>query len=243
MDYSRIMKVVGIRIRDERLYKRATKKLEELNIPFINLNRMAEIESVKVLLTDNRADKGIFVDENLSRAVMDCARKYYDNLRYKHIIIGIDPGPKPGIAVFGDEKLLDTFKAASPEKAADFVKNALRIHEHDGCTIRIGNGAGVYRNRTINALLSLKKCRIEIVDESRTSRSSDDTDAAKMIAFIKGDQMREPVREEADEGELREIQRESRNAFGFTISMELAREVAEGRLDLKKAVKIQKERK
>jgi hypothetical protein len=243
MGYDGSMKVVGIRIKDEKLYKRAAKKLEELNIPFINLNRMAEIESVKVLLTDNEMDNGIFVDENLSKAVLDCARRYYDNVRYRHIIIGIDPGPKPGIAVFGDEKLLDTLRAASPEKATDFVKNILRIHEHDSCTIRIGNGAGVYRNRIINSLLPLRKCRIEIVDESGTSRNSDDTDAAKMIAFIKGDQIREPVTEKADEGELREIQRESRDAFGFTISMELAREVAEGRLDLKRAIKMQRERK
>lgn len=227
------MKVVGIRVKDERTYKKIAKELEALNIPFINLNRVPSAD-IAIVLTDDQG-KGISVGRNVKRAIKGCLRAYSG--RFREIVIGIDPGPRPGIAVFGDEREIYSCIAESPEKAAAFVKKITEMYEHESCVIRIGDGAKVYRNRIINRLLPL---RIEIVDERRTSGMH--MESAKKIAFLNGTVIKEEIRQEFEEGELKEIQNESRSISGITISKELAKEVAEGKIDMKKAIKKQNKR-
>jgi hypothetical protein len=119
-----------------------------------------------------------------------------------------------------------------------FLKKVIDLYDFRSCVVRIGNGAKVYRNRIINGLLPL---RIEMVDERRTSRRHNDAEAAREIAFLKGKVIKEPVEQDFEEGELREIQNQSRNLSGVTISRDLAKEVAEGRIDMERAIKKQKE--
>jgi hypothetical protein len=228
------MKVVGIRVKDERAYKKIVKELEALNIPFINLNRVLCMDEASIVLTDEQG-KGIYAGENINETIRACALAYAG--RFEYIVIGIDPGPKPGIAVFGDDREICSCEASSPEKAVAFLKKILGIYEHKKSIIRIGSGARVYRDRIINGLLPL--C-VEIVEEKRTSRKH--SDAAKEIAFMSGIVVHEPMEQRFEEGELKEIQKESRRLSGVTISRDLAKEVAEGKIDIRKAIKKQRDK-
>jgi len=228
------MMVVGIRVKDERKYKKIAKELEALNIPFINLNRALCMDEVSIVLTDEQ-DKGIYAGENINETIRTCALAYAG--RFEDIVIGIDPGPKPGIAVFGDDREICSREASSPEKAVAFLKKILDVYEHKKSIIRIGNGARVYRDRIINGLLPLS---VEIVEEKRTSRKH--SDAAKEIAFMSGIAVHEPMEQRFEEGELKEIQKESRKLSTITISRDLAKEVAEGKMDIRKAIKKQRDK-
>jgi hypothetical protein len=246
------MAVVGIAVDDEWVYQKIAKKLEEMGIPFVNLEKMPY--DVKIVITDNMSkmnNKKILIKEKskkgIERAVIECARKYRGNRRYNRVLIGIDPGPKPGIAIFGDESLLYGAELKDAN-VKNFIKDELAIYEHrcESCILRIGNGAAMYRNRIINSLIELtekENMRIEIVDEKNTSREKSDVAAAKKIAFIEGREISGPFKIEIKKGEIKEIQKMSRMSDpGITISEDLAKEVAEGKLTIEKAIERMKKK-
>jgi len=246
------MTVVGIAVDDERVYQKIAKKLEEMGIPFVNLEKMPY--DVKIVITDDISkmnNKKILIEEKskkgIERAVIECARKYRGNRRYNRVLIGIDPGPKPGIAIFGDESLLYGAKLKDAN-VKNFIKDELAIYEHryESCILRIGNGAAMYRNRIINSLIELtekEKMRMEIVDEKNPSREKSDVAAAKKIAFIEGKEIFKPFKIEIKKGEIKEIQKMSRMSDpGITISEDLAKEVAEGKLAIEKAIERMKKK-
>lgn len=220
---------IGIRVKDDGAYRKIALKLGELGISCVNLDR-TPCADIAVDLTDPAVS-------GVDWAVKECVRAVYG--KFVEIVVGVDPGPRPGVAVFGDGRFVCGSNPASPERAVAFVREVLYFCECDSCVIRVGDGAGVYRNRIINGLLPL---RIELVDEKKTSRNGD-IEAAKQIAFLKGSPVKGPIELEPGEGEIREIQNESRSMSGVTISKDLAREVAEGSIDMEAAIKKQKEKK
>ena len=250
------MVAVGIAIDEEQVYQKIAKKLEEMDIPFVNLEKMDY--DVKIVITDkindkmNRMDdKKVLVENNskkeIERAIIECARKYRVG-RYDKLRIGIDPGPGPGVAIFGDGTLLYEGKLKDA-KIRNFIKDELAIYEdrYESCILRIGDGATIYRNRMINSLIALTekgKMKMELVDEKNTSSEKSDIAAAKKIAFIRGKEILKPFNIEIKKGEIKEIQRMSRmkDERRITISEELAKDVAEGKVTIEKAIGLMKKK-
>jgi hypothetical protein len=159
--------------------------------------------------------------------------------KFNRLIIGIDPGKRPGVAVIGDDEILSTAQVSSPEKVKPVVKRVIKSYPSEETIVRIGHGDTTHRNRIINSLSGFN-LKVEISDESRTTRISDspDIDAAIDIALKSGVAAKKKYKVEPTEGELRDIQRRSRieSKGRVTISMEEARRVAKGKLTLKEAI-------
>ncbi len=165
----------------------------------------------------------------------------------EHLVIGVDPGQRPGIAVVADGHLLSSRLAANPEDVAAEVRaTAARFPEAD-VRVRVGHGAQTMRDRIVNGLLAVG-FMVEVVDETSTSppraRVAGERDkiAARSIARTTGTLVEHPRRVEASPGEIRDIQRRSRLASEgrVTISKRLAGKVATGHLSLTEAVRQQK---
>jgi hypothetical protein len=160
--------------------------------------------------------------------------------KYQKMIIGIDPGKRPGIAIIGDGEILATAQVSSPEKVKERVARALKSCPAKDIIVRIGHGDTTHRNRIINSLSSLS-LKIEISDETRTTRISEspDIDAAIDIALKRGVEAKGKFKVEPSEGELKDIQRRSRIASKgrITISKSEAARVAKGELTLEDAIK------
>jgi len=174
-----------------------------------------------------------------------CLKRIFSLLRgkkeYSSILIGIDPGEKPGVAVYGDRVLIYTCALQLPDDCAGIIEKVLNMFPARGRLIRIGHGDRVIRNRIINSLLRFG-IPLEIVDESRTSVQSKNPhiDAAKRIALSgRGASVTKNLDVEPSPGYLEYIKKRSRRlSLGrFSIDKNLAKKVAIGALSLEEAVK------
>ena len=154
--------------------------------------------------------------------------------------IGIDTGPRPGIAWFTDGVLVDTKQTESIEECIKTVDFLIEHHDFQHLLIRMGKGSPSHRNRLLNVMLQ-QGYVVELVDERKTSRGlnrNQHSVSAIRIATLAGQRIWELVELEPTEGEVKEIQRRSRikSQGRVTISSELARKVALGELSLTEAI-------
>lgn len=158
-------------------------------------------------------------------------------------IIGIDPGDRPGIAVFSGAMIVAAFHVPIAD-AAETV--SAEIEDAVDPLVRIGDGARLKGARIIDELPDVP---VELVDETGTTpslgtgaRGMGDVLAATNIARIEGESIHS--REiEPTTGELQAIKQRSREQSGGdrTIDEALARRVALGELSIEEALEEHRE--
>lgn len=162
------------------------------------------------------------------------------------LVIGVDPGKRPGLAVLADGHVLSTRSAADPDRVVDEVKALGDRYGGAEVVVRIGHGARTLRDRIVNGVLEAGFA-VELVDETSSSpprrRVAGERDkvAARVIAMTAGQVVETQTSIEVPPGRIREIQRRSRieSDGAVTISRALADKVAVGALSLSEAVRRQ----
>lgn len=241
--------MIGVLTSNFSFYYELITSLKKREMPFISLTFHQPIPpNVKVIITtiDEKkkinfenvlaykgGDIGILIDKAiLMRAGENASKK---------IIIGIDPGLTPGLAVFGNGILLRKFLANGAEDVVNFVALYAKEWGRENLIVRIGHGARLVRNRIINLLREMDIC-IEIVDETSTT-SADDTLSAFSIARMSGKLVEKEMVVEPKEGEIKDIQRKSRIVSGdITISKSLAEKVLKGEIGMEEAIEKQRKK-
>jgi hypothetical protein len=238
------------------VYEQVVSLLKDRQVPFITLKLTDPIPyNVKVVITTAgeassiRWDgEHIIVYDEPVPTVDRAINTLRGNGHFQSLVIGIDPGRRPGIAVLSGDMVIAVYQCGVTE-----VEPMLRkiSHEyHAGITtVRIGNGARLMTTQIINTLLE-SGFKVELVDETGTTPYVGknihtslvrDIIAAINIARIRG----EPVgkREiEPSKGEIRVIQESSRSQSEgrATIPKYLARRVARGEITLDEAIEMHK---
>ena len=241
------MKIIGILTQNFRVYYELIKALKKRDLPFASLSFDEPIPlNIGVIITTSEErdkidfPKVISAEEDVDLTIDIARRTLKGKEKCKKLIIGIDPGKRPGLALIGDGEILSTAQVSSPEKVKEIVGRALRSYPADETVIRIGHGDTTHRNRIINSL-SKFGLKIEISDETRTTHISDtpDIDAAIDIALKSGIEAKRKYNVEPTHGELRDIQRRSRieSKGRVTISKDEAKKVAVGELTIEEAIK------
>ncbi|ODS40204.1 MAG: hypothetical protein A7315_02640 [Candidatus Altiarchaeales archaeon WOR_SM1_79] len=241
------MRIIGILTQDFRIYYELIKGLKQRDLPFASLSFDEPIPmNIGVIITSKGEEDKIdfpklVIAEKDIDITIDIARRTLKGKEvFNKLIIGIDPGKRPGLAVIGDGEILSTAQVSSPEKVKEAVGRAIKSYPSDETVIRIGHGDTTHRNRIINSLSKLK-LKIEISDETRTTRISEtpDIDAAIEIALKSGVEAKGKFKVKPTQGELRDIQRRSRieSRGRVTISKDEAKKVATGELTLEEALK------
>lgn len=253
------MKTIGVFTKDFSLYYDLIKTLKKRNIPYVSLSSIDHIPSkIGVILTSNnelhdiKSQKVIAADayDTVDHAVDLALQMLIGKDLYSKVFIGIDPGDQPGIAVVGDDILLQKMNVDTPEKVVTLVKRIQREYPAIETLIRIGHGSVLTRNRIINSLIPLE-IPIEIVDETKTTPSQQirrherDGEAAAVIALLTGGKVQQHLPLEPTRGEIRNIQERSRKLTNgeFSISEKTAIKVLEGIISLKEAIELEKDRK
>jgi len=163
---------------------------------------------------------------------------------FEHIIIGIDPGKYPGMAVLGNNKTISVHHVSVGE-VCPLVKRIMQDYNNKKITVRIGHGARLIRSQLINGILDLGLA-VEMVDETGTTphlgkgvhgQVISDIIAAINIAKLPGKNVGKQFIEPSM-GEVRVIQESSREHSNgrSTIPRMLARAVAKGELSLDEAI-------
>ena len=189
-------------------------------------------------------DRIIIADNRRSQAIIDKAHSMLFAEDFEEIIIGIDPGKYPGIAVLGNNKTISVHHVSVSE-VCPLIKRIMREFNGKKILVRIGHGARLIRSTLINDMLDMG-LRIEMVDETGTTphlgrgvhgQVVSDIIAATNIARIKGKNVGKQFIEPSH-GEVRVIQEHSREYSNgrMTIPRLLARAVAKGEMTLDEAV-------
>ncbi|KYK28299.1 hypothetical protein AYK20_07290 [Thermoplasmatales archaeon SG8-52-1] len=250
------MKTIGLFTNNFSLYYDLIKILKKRKIPYVSLSSIKNIpSSIGVIITSNnelhdiKSQKVIAADayDTIDHAVDLALQMLIGKDLYSKVFIGIDPGDQPGIAVVGDDILLQKINIDTPEKVVTVIKRILREYPALETLIRIGHGSILTRNRIINSLIPLK-IPIEIVDETKTTPSQQigrherDSEAAAVIALLTGGKVQRRLPLEPTRGEIRNIQERSRKLTGgkFSISEKTAKKILEGSISLIEAIEKEK---
>ena len=244
-------KVLGILTEDFRLYHDVVSALRARDLPFVTLSFSRRIpENVGAILTTSAEaprirSRNVVVVDDVDNAIARALQVSKGRTEWRELLIGVDPGREPGVAVLGDGEVLDTRLASTPEAVRDQVRTAIRTFPARQVRVRVGHGDPTNRNRILNSLAA-DRLRVEIVDEAGTTHRSPqpDLDAAVDIARTPGVRVEPPFEVRPTPGEVRELQRRSRLQSGgrVTISTELADAVARGEVSLDAAIDRQMRR-
>lgn len=243
------MHVIGLQTEDPRAYYEIIEALRHRRIPFITLDltETAPANVGVIITTEEERDRVAFdrivTDVDPEQAISKALVLLSGEQDVKELIIGIDPGKRPGFAAIGDGRILRTAIAESPEAVRGLVDEVVGTHPSAEVVVRIGHGDRTNRNRIFNRLWD-DGHRLEIVDERNTTKRSQtpDEDAAVEIAMTPGYKPCKRQDVEPGEGEIRNIQRLSRleSSGKVTVSRDLAKMVAKGEMTMEDAIALQK---
>lgn len=157
------------------------------------------------------------------------------------LVVGLDPGPRPGYAIVAGPAHLGEGNLESPEAVARFASQLRQRFPSQALRFRVGSGDPRARNRIVNDLLQRHRW-VELVDERGTTprgrRRPRDAVAARTIARTPGTIVREALHAPVTPGEIANLQRLSREGSGgrVTISRSSAHRVLRGEITLAEAV-------
>lgn len=242
------MKVIGIMTENFKFFYELIQLLKEHKEPFVTLDFGKDIpDTVGVVVTTREERSRVRFRRVVAEDTPDLAYSIARNQlkgreRFDTLVVGIDPGMRPGLAIIGDGRVLVAETVSSPESVVDQIARFRLCFGHDHLIARIGHGDRTNRNRIIRSIWNSVD-DVEVVDERNTTRRTEepDADAAVSIAMSSGYRMPFPPEVQPTPGEVRDIQRLSRIESGgrVTISSDLAEMVAKGELTLPEALTAQ----
>jgi hypothetical protein len=157
------------------------------------------------------------------------------------MVVGIDPGPRPGYAILSGARCLGEGVLDSPEAAGTFAVQLRHRFPSSHLVFRVGLGDPPRRNRIVNALLAHHR-PVELVDEHGTTprghRRPRDPAAARSIARGVGRSVSDRLPTTFTPGEVANLQRLSREGSAglVTIPRTSAHRVLRGEISLADAV-------
>ncbi|QDX40588.1 hypothetical protein [Salarchaeum sp. JOR-1] len=237
--------MIVVATEDFELYHELLAELRNRDVSFTTIEPGDRIPEEAAVLVTGAGDD---VDAALETVVADAddARKAVDEalavLRggTGRTIVGVDPGPNPGVAVLSGDLVVAAFRVPV-EDTVDVV-----LDEIEGALdplVRVGDGARLHGARVVDGLADAG-VTVELVDETGTTphlgagvRGMDDVLAAANIARLEGEVVTSRSFEPTA-GELQVIKSRSRerSAENRAIPESLARRVARGELTLDEAI-------
>jgi len=240
------MRVVGILTEDSRVYFEILTALRSEGLKHVSLEFSEPVPAnVAVVVSTEDERHRIHFDKVVTDPDPDVAMEEVKSILAGEkdlttIVVGIDPGNRPGIAaVASDGTTLMRMQARDPEGVQPLVDEVADRYSSSVLVVRIGNGDRTNRNRIFNMLWDCGYS-VEIVDERNTTKRSKtpDEDAAYEIALTPGYAPRKRQEISPLPGEIRNTQRLSRlqSEGELTVSRELAEKVASGKISMEEAI-------
>ncbi|ADD03677.1 uncharacterized protein Nmag_0078 [Natrialba magadii ATCC 43099] len=229
---------------DFEVYHGVVNELRDRGTEFTTVELGAALpEQTAVVITDAAAagefegHQTIVADPEDSRRAVDQALTAMRGSGGR-IIVGVDPGRKPGIAVLDGEMVVAAFQVPIAD-AVDVIQQ--EVSDAPDPVVRIGDGARLQSSKLVN---ELEDVRVELVDETGTTpylgtggRGMEDVLAAVNIARLEGEVV--DARDiEPTAGELQVIKDRSREQSRTNRAIDdvLARRVAAGELTIAEAL-------
>ncbi|MBI5001324.1 MAG: hypothetical protein HZB92_07365 [Euryarchaeota archaeon] len=242
---------MGVFTTDFKAFHELIEVLRDMRMPFFSMAEPRDVPPhVGVVITTgdcaDRVDFGpkVVIDGSVKKAARKALQTLHGEAPYSQLIVGIDPGEMPGLAVLGDGSLLETMRARSPEEAAALALEAVDDYDASRKVVRVGHGDEPNRDRTLKSLERWDGT-VEVVDETGTTPMPGTTDmeSAASIARARGYRIHSPPNCEPKPGKVRDVQRKSRVESGGTLTLSRgeAEAVAKGEITMEAAIRKKKE--
>ena len=178
--------------------------------------------------------------DTIDSAILSAIYQLKGSLASVSLIIGVDPGPYPGIAWLVDGAFCGIIQLTTIRELMPNLVKLRQIGNFDKIIIRVGDGAPLIRDRIINDCIA-NNWVVEQVDEKKTSsgliRNNHSTSALR-IAAQPGVKIWQQRDLKPTQGEIKYIQTESRKQSKgeITISRTAAILVAKGEISMDEAL-------
>ncbi len=178
--------------------------------------------------------------DTIDSAILSAIYQLKGSLASVSLIIGVDPGPYPGIAWLVDGAFCGIIQLTTIRELMPNLVKLRQIGNFDKIIIRVGDGAPLIRDRIINDCIA-NNWVVEQVDEKKTSsgliRNNHSTSALR-IAAQPGVKIWQQRDIKPTQGEIKYIQTESRKQSKgeITISRTAAILVAKGEISMDEAL-------
>ena len=178
--------------------------------------------------------------DSIDSAILSAIYQLKGSLASVSLIIGVDPGPYPGIAWLVDGAFCGIIQLTTIRELMPNLVKLRQIGNFDKIIIRVGDGAPLIRDRIINDCIA-NNWVVEQVDEKKTSsgliRNNHSTSALR-IAAQPGVKIWQQRDIKPTQGEIKYIQTESRKQSKgeITISRTAAILVAKGEISMDEAL-------
>lgn len=180
--------IIGVLTNNVRLYYDLMKFLKSRNLEYKMLDFEKSIPHyIGVILTSPEELDSITFQPKMPVTDLETdvrkARQAMNGLDETQIlIIGVDPGPMPGIAAMSNDRIIETMQAQNTAHAADIIFNILSDYSYSQCVLKIGDGSPEERDQIIE-MVSGNFDDVQIVDEASTSKAGEGhEDSAVRIA-------------------------------------------------------------
>jgi hypothetical protein len=165
-----------------RAYYELVKELKRKRLLFQSLKPWDSIPlGIKVVITTQEESKQIshpqvliFEQGTNPESVVDKALLVVQGKRsYEKIVVGVDPGKTYGIALLGDDNVLETLTSSSLELAVNLILDSVNRFPAETKAVHVGNGPPKHTKRLIQLLNEKlpEETMIEIVSEAGTSHT------------------------------------------------------------------------
>ena len=164
-----------------RAYYELVNELQRKRLPFLSLKPWDPVPvNIKVVLTTEAESSKIshpnillFEQESNPESVVDEAVLIIQGKQgYERIFVGVDPGKTCGIAILGDNKVLETLTASNIEDAAHLIVDSLKRFPAEVSVVRVGDGTPEYTTTLLDLLDAglPEDVLVEVVREAGTSQ-------------------------------------------------------------------------
>lgn len=163
---------VGIFTLDFKFYHDIIADLRKWKIPFTSLESTSNIpRDVSVVLSSEKDER--FWDRQINArdstyGIRNSLPLLMNREIFDEVIIGLDPGPYPGIAVVADNILTEAFETPVIDMVRKEIMEIKNSYRYRNISIKIGDGDKPHRDRIIKDLNDTG-IELKIVDERNTS--------------------------------------------------------------------------
>jgi hypothetical protein len=169
-----------------RAYYKLVNELERKGLPFLSLKPWDSIPlNIKVVITTEEErhlvthpNVLIFESESNPTSVVDEAILGVRGKQgYEKVVVGVDPGETYGVAVLGDDNVLETLNCSSLKEAVNVILDDSKRFPAAVSVVKVGDGAPAYTKGLLHSLdeALAQETVIEVVSESGTSRFVNET--------------------------------------------------------------------
>jgi len=169
-----------------RAYYKLVNELKRKGLPFLSLKPWDPIPlDIKVVITTKEErhlvahpNVLIFEYESNPTSVIDEAVLGVQGKRsYEKVVVGVDPGKTYGVAVLGDDNVLETLNCSGSKEAVNVILDDLNRFPATVSIVKVGDGAPAYTKGLLPSLDETlpQETVIEVVSEAGTSRFMNET--------------------------------------------------------------------